>query len=628
MRSLRVALAAALVFALAVSAAGPAAAAETIRIGFMGPLTGIFAQAGKDMLDGLKMALEQVNYQAGGRKIELIEEDTEGNSTTAIAKYRKLVDHDKIHVMTGILLVNVGNSLVPLIERDRLPTLFLTTPDDLTKRKVAKWILRSNFSASQIMHPLGDYAARTLKYRRVATIAMDNGFGHEEAGGFQRVFEDGGGKVVQKIWVPLNALDFAPYLSQVAKDVDAVCAVFVAGQAVRFVKQYGESALKDKTPLIGTGVMIDESALRGMGDEAVGVVGSLLWSPTLQNPANQTFMKMAEAKLGRTPAYFHAIMYSSGRWITEAAGALKGQVEDREKLVAAIRRAIETTPDPRGPIKLDEWGNPTENVYILRVDRAGGKLVTTVDPHLSGGVAVLDLQAGGVPQDPALLARLPARQALSAGAMRFGFFFWPYTPEYTARMARRGEELGFDLVGIADTPGNALDPWVAMTLAAAATSRVTLATCVTNLVTRHPSITASAAASVDAAAGGRTILGVGAGHSGVANVGGAPSRAADLREGLAFLKAALSGAPASWRGAATHLAWIKRAVPVYAAASGPAALRAVGAAADGAFVNYGLGAQHVSRVRELIAEGAAGAPPARERDRRLVHRLPRRGRAA
>src|SRR4029453_16627615 len=75
--------------------------------------------------------------------------------------------------------------------------------------------------------------------------------------------------------------------------------------------------------------------------------------------------------------------------------------------------------------------------------------------------------------------------------MRFGFFFWPYTPEYTARMARLGEDLGFDLVGIADTPGNALDPWVAMTLAAAATSRVALATCVTNLVTRPPSITRS-----------------------------------------------------------------------------------------------------------------------------------------
>src|SRR5262245_45697995 len=112
----------------------PAEAAETIRIGYLGPLTGIFAQAGKDMLDGLKLSLEQVNYQAGGRKIELIEEDTEGSSATAIAKYRKLIDHDKIHVLTGVLLANVGQSLVPLIERDQLPTLFLTTPDELTKR--------------------------------------------------------------------------------------------------------------------------------------------------------------------------------------------------------------------------------------------------------------------------------------------------------------------------------------------------------------------------------------------------------------------------------------------------------------------------------------------------------------
>src|ERR1700693_1640630 len=230
MRSLRIAAGVFLALALVVLANDPAAAAETIRIGYLGPLTGIFAQAGKDMLDGLKLSLEEVSYQAGGRKIELIEEDTEGNTTTALAKHRKLVDHDKIHVLTGVLLANVGYSLVPQIERDRLPTLFLTTPDDLTKRKIAKWILRSNFSASQIMHPLGAYAAKTLKHRRVSTVAMDNGFGHEEVGGFQRVFEDSGGRVVQKLWVPLNALDFAPYLTQVHKDVDAICAVFVAGQ--------------------------------------------------------------------------------------------------------------------------------------------------------------------------------------------------------------------------------------------------------------------------------------------------------------------------------------------------------------------------------------------------------------
>ena len=187
---------------------------------------------------------------------------------------------------------------------------------------------------------------------------------------------------------------------------------------------------------------------------------------------------------------------------------------------------------------------------------------------------------------------------------KVGFFFWPYTPEYTVRMARLGEDLGFDLIGIADTPGYAMDPWVAMTLAASATSRIRLATCVTNLVTRHPSITASAAASVDLVSGGRSILGVGAGHSGVANVGAAPSGVSALREGVTFLRSVLRGEPASWQGEAAHLPALSRHIPVYAAASGPGALRTVGVAADGAFVNHGLQHEHVSRVAALVHEGA------------------------
>jgi branched-chain amino acid transport system substrate-binding protein len=369
---------AALALVLMALPARPIGAADPIRIGYIGPLTGIFAQAGKDMLDGLKLALEQANYEVAGRKIELVSEDSEGNPATALAKYRKLTTHDRIHVLSGVLLSHIGYGLVQPIERDQLPTLFLTTPDDLTKRKPAKWILRSNFAASQLMHPLGDYAAKMLKYKRVAVIAMDNPFGHEQIGGFQRVFEDNGGRVIQRLWVPLNALDFAPYLSQVSRDADAVCAVFVAGQAVRFVKQYAESGSKARLPLIGSGVMMDEHALRSMGDEAIGVVSALLWSPTLQNPANQTFLKLAENRLGRTPAYFNAVMYSSGRWIVEAARRLNGQVEDRERFVDAIRRASETIEDPRGPIKLDDYGNPTENIYILKVERVGGKLVNTV----------------------------------------------------------------------------------------------------------------------------------------------------------------------------------------------------------------------------------------------------------
>ena len=154
-------------------------------------------------------------------------------------------------------------------------------------------------------------------------------------------------------------------------------------------------------------------------------------------------------------------------------------------------------------------------------------------------------------------------------------------------MAGLGERDGWDLVGIADTPGNAMDVWVALALAAERTTRVPLAACVTNLVTRHPGVTASAAASVDALSSGRLVLGVGTGHSGVVNVGAAASTPADFRRELPRLRELAAAASVGRPG---------RRVPVYAAASGPAALKAAGAVADGVFVNYGLGAGHSANV--------------------------------
>ena len=189
---------------------------------------------------------------------------------------------------------------------------------------------------------------------------------------------------------------------------------------------------------------------------------------------------------------------------------------------------------------------------------------------------------------------------------RFGFFFWPWSPEYTARLAGLAERDGWDLLGVADTPGNAMDVWVALTLAAARTERVGLAACVTNLATRHPAITAGAAASVDAVSGGRVLLGVGRGHSGVANLGAAASASPAFREGLRFTRALLAGERASLNGGpATQLPPSGRRVPVFAAASGPGALRTAGAVADGAFVNYGLQADHVAHARARIGAGAA-----------------------
>src|SRR5438445_9565279 len=157
------------------------------------------------------------------------------------------------------------------------------------------------------------------------------------------------------------------------------------------------------------------------------------------------------------------------------------------------------------------------------------------------------------------------------------------------------------MVGVADTPGNAMDPWVATTLVATATRRARVALCVTNLVTRHPAVSAAAIASIDLLAPGRAVLGVGVGHSGTRNLGASSLPPAELEEGVAFVRELLQGRPASYRGGTAHLPWVKQPSPVFLAASHPRSLRAAGAAGGRGLINYGLAAGNATELPANVA---------------------------
>ena len=191
--------------------------------------------------------------------------------------------------------------------------------------------------------------------------------------------------------------------------------------------------------------------------------------------------------------------------------------------------------------------------------------------------------------------------------MEIGFFFWPYDVALVRAMAEAADTLGYDMVGIADTPGIAMDPWVATTLLAADTRRARIAVCVTNLVTRHPAVAAASIASVDLLAPGRAVLGIGVGHSGTRNLGAPSLPASELAEGVTFIKELLRARPASHRGGTAHLPWVKRPSPVFLAASHPRSLETAGAHADGAFINYGLAADNVVESEGTVVRAARAA---------------------
>jgi branched-chain amino acid transport system substrate-binding protein len=344
----------------------------------LAPLTGPFAQIGKDMVNGAEMYLDEIGRQVGGRKIELIVEDTEGTPATALNKSRKLVEQDKVHVLTGGLLANVGYALQPYIDGQKIPATYpVIAADDITQRKPAKWIVRTGWATSQPMHAFADWTLKNTKYRKIAAIGMDYAFGYETVGGFQRVFEEGGGQIVQKIWTPLNTNDFAPFLAQVKRDADAVLALFVGRLALQFMKQYQETGLKARLPLLGGGTTTDESVLPQMGEEAVGTITALHYSQALDTPQNKAFAAAFEKKAGKISSYYSEATYTNARWIVEAIKLAGGKAEDRDAMLAALRK-VNLKESARGPLSVDQWGNPVQNIYVRRVERLGGRLQNTV----------------------------------------------------------------------------------------------------------------------------------------------------------------------------------------------------------------------------------------------------------
>ncbi|MGH7314356.1 MAG: ABC transporter substrate-binding protein [Candidatus Rokuibacteriota bacterium] len=362
-----------------VLATGPAQAQKgPIKIGFLAPMTGGAAQIGKDMVNGLTMWLDENKHQIAGRKVQVIVEDTQGQPNIALTKLQKLVDSDRVPVLAGGLFAHVGYALAPKVDQLRVPMLYpVMAADDLTQRKPTKWVVRNGWASSQPNHPFGEYVAKTLGYKKVVTIAIDYAFGWEQVGGFQKTFEENGGQVIQKLWAPLGTTDFAPYLSQVRRDADAVFSLMVAISALRFPKQYENLGLKARLPLLGGGTTFDEFVLPSLGDEALGGISALIYSAALDTPVNKRFVAEYRKKYGKVPSYYSEVCYTTGRWINEAAKAVKGDVEDREKFLAALRK-VEIPDAPRGPIKLDAHGNPIQNIYIRKVEKKDGELWNTV----------------------------------------------------------------------------------------------------------------------------------------------------------------------------------------------------------------------------------------------------------
>jgi len=224
--------------ALAGALSAPAQA-EELRLGFIAPMTGPFAQVGKDMVDGFQMYLDEVKGDFAGATVMLIVEDDQAKPDLGVTKAKKLVLQDKVQMFIGGVLASTGYALAPVSTAEK--TIYIASipaADDLTQRELGKYpyFIRTGWSSSQPHHALGAWAC-DQGYKKIVTVGADYAFGYEAVGGFQKAFEDCGGKVIQKIWPALGAKDFGPYIPAIKADADAVFSLMVGPMALQFPKQ-------------------------------------------------------------------------------------------------------------------------------------------------------------------------------------------------------------------------------------------------------------------------------------------------------------------------------------------------------------------------------------------------------
>ncbi|PYM39044.1 MAG: hypothetical protein DME12_19800 [Candidatus Rokuibacteriota bacterium] len=338
-----------------------------IKVALLVPTTGPLSANGRDMINGLELYFEEQKYRLAGREIKLIVEDDEGKPATGLTKARGLVEGQGVHVILGPLSAAVGYAIAPYLDGKKVPTIFpIVSSEDITQRKRSPYIVRTGWTSAQPMHPFGKWVYDNLKYRKIAMIGYDFAFGWEVAAGFHRTFEEAGGQVVQKLWPPLNTPDFAPYVAQLRRDVDAVWCVFSGADALRFSKQYAEAGLRERLPLIGNGTFTDEL----LGGHVRG-----------------------------------------GRRAEGGARGHRGRHRDRRQVPrsASPRRSLRRAPRCRQVRRLRQ----PDPEHLRAQGREGGwPPPEHGDPYLPERLPVLDVQARGVPEKSRVLARLPTVHAL------------------------------------------------------------------------------------------------------------------------------------------------------------------------------------------------------------------------
>jgi len=352
-----------LLLAALIAGAATAAAAQTpIKIGFMAELSGPQGALGQDQYDAFMMVVEQNGGKLGGVPVQIIKEDSQLKPEVAVQLVDKLIEKDKVPIITGITFSNVMMAVHKKITDQEVFLIGSNAgPAPIAGAQCSPYTFITSWQNDNQAEVVGEYANQK-GYKRVIGMAPNYQAGKDFIAGFKRNYK---GEVIDEIYTPLNQLDFSAELAQVAaKNPDAVYVFYPGGLGVSFVRQYKQAGLAGKVPLLSTSTT-DGSTLPAQKDDALGVISGTFWGPDFNNPASRKFVDDFEKKYNRIPSQYAAQSYDAALLLDSAIGKVKGNVADKKAFQAALRAA--DFKSVRGNFKFNNNGFPIQDQHIFEV---------------------------------------------------------------------------------------------------------------------------------------------------------------------------------------------------------------------------------------------------------------------
>lgn len=362
-------------FAAAALAAAvtPALAQETVKVGLSLPITGPFAENGRQMTAALKLFLQQNGDMVAGKKVEVLIRDDGGVADQAKRIAQELIVNDKVSILAGYNPTPTALAVAPLSAQAKIPEIVTGSSASITTER-SPYIVRTFSTQAQITFPIAQWALKN-NIKRVVTLVSDYAPGIETEKAFIDAFKAGGGTVVEALRVPLQNPDFAPFLQR-ARDVkpEALFVWVPGGLAGPFLRQYVERGLQSSgIKLIGPGDITDDDVLNQMGDAMLGITTSLQYSAAHPSATNKAFVADFErVSNGLRPDHVGVAFYDCLHLIYAALRKTTGATSG-DALIAAMKGM--SWESPRGPITIDpQTRDIIQDVYIRRVERLGGEL--------------------------------------------------------------------------------------------------------------------------------------------------------------------------------------------------------------------------------------------------------------